>query len=141
MIRSVVFLTAWLCVSTVSLGYFVGTGETPYSVICGFMAGFAMFELIQAIRIHGGKYKSIQLARCSSTGTVVIGSYLMYYNYGKGEHLIMLCWLALVVVNVFLGYKQKQTFKMSVKTDKRVAAHVAKYFPEDQGSGIKLERK
>jgi lysylphosphatidylglycerol synthetase-like protein (DUF2156 family) len=140
-IRSVVFLSAWLCISVLFLGYFVCTGETPFAVIWGFMAGFAVFDLIRAVRIHGGKYKAIQLASCANTAIVVVGAVLTYEYYGQGKHLTMLYWLALAVLNVWLVYRQRKTFKEAVELDTKLAAFFAEHFPEGQDEDIKLERK
>lgn len=140
-IRSVVFLSAWLCTSVLFLGYFTGQGNFLYAFVWGFVAGFALIELIQAIRIHGRKYKALQLASCANTAMVVLSLAVAGYNYYYGAKIVMLCWFLMAIANAWLVYKQRQTFKMAVEVDEKIAAHFAKYFPTGQDDDIKLERK
>lgn len=140
-IRSVVFVTAWLCISVVLLGYFIGKGETLFAFVWGFAGGFAVIDLIQAVRIHGGKYKAQQLASCASTAMVVLALAVAGYNYYYGEAVVVLFWLLMAICNAVLIYKQRKTFKTAVELDTKIAAFFAEHFPEGQDDDIKLERE
>lgn len=138
--KSVVFSTALLWISAVFLGYFILQGKFFYSFVWGGMAGFAAMDLFNAIRVHGGEYKTHQLQSALSTTMVVVCIVLVQYYYSCENTAIMLYWGLMGIVNVWLIYRQRKTFKLALETNQRLEAWLAEHFPEGQDDEIKLER-
>lgn len=139
--KSVPFLSALACLSAIMCGMSWGDKDWVWTFIWGVAIPLDLYELRNAIYVHGGRYKRV-LSACaaqSAIGSLTVAA--MAYNVVINNPVMVAAWSPLFIFSVVLVYKQLKLFKRERALDQRIDNWMSTHFPEDKMGDITLERK